>query len=99
MRTTPTLAHQKLLELLRLTPQAHLREGYVMALRNAVDDYVWAILHEVDRRLTPTAANRPPINRRLRPPQPLSRLLPSTGGSARPRVLIQTSSKLSPADI
>ena len=48
MRTTPTLARQKLMELLRMTPQANMREGYVMALRNAVDDYVSAILHEVD---------------------------------------------------
>ncbi len=46
MRTAPTLARQKLMELLRLTPQAHMREGYVMALLNAVDDYVRAILHE-----------------------------------------------------
>ena len=46
MRTTPTLARQKLLELLRLTPQANMREGYVMALRNAVDEYVRAIVHD-----------------------------------------------------
>ena len=48
MRTTPTLARKKLLELLRLTPEAHMREGYVVALRNAVDDYVHAIVHDVD---------------------------------------------------
>ena len=29
-----------------LTPQPHMREGYVMALRNAVDEYARAILHE-----------------------------------------------------
>ncbi len=46
MRTTPTLARQKLLDLLRLTPEVRLREGYVFALRNAVHDYVRAILHE-----------------------------------------------------
>ena len=39
---------RKLLELLRLTPEPHMREGDVMLLRNAVDDYVRAILHEVD---------------------------------------------------
>ncbi len=44
MRTTPTLARQKLLELLRLTPEPHLLEGYVMVLRNAVDEYVRAIV-------------------------------------------------------
>ncbi len=48
MRTTPTSARQKLMELLRLTPEPHMREGYVMALRNAVDDYVRALLHDVD---------------------------------------------------
>ncbi len=48
MRTAPTLARQKLLELVRLTPEPCMREGYVMALRNAVDDYVQAILQEVD---------------------------------------------------
>ncbi len=47
MRTARTLA-QKLMELLRLTPEAHMREGYVMVLLNAVDDYVQAILQEVD---------------------------------------------------
>ena len=34
-------------ELLRLKPEASMREGYVMALRNAVDDYVRAIVHDV----------------------------------------------------
>ena len=48
MHTTPTLARQKLMELLRLTPQANMREGYVMVLLNSVDDYVRAIVHEVD---------------------------------------------------
>ena len=48
MRTAPPIARERLLELLRLTPQANMREGYVMALRNAVDDYVSAILHDVD---------------------------------------------------
>ncbi len=48
MRTTPTLARQKLIELLRLTPEASMRDGYVMALRNAVDEYVRALLHDVD---------------------------------------------------
>ncbi len=50
MRTTPTLARQKLLELLRLTPEPHKREGFVMAFLNAVDDYVRALLHDVDTR-------------------------------------------------
>ena len=48
MRNTPTLARQRLLELLHLTPQTNMFEGYVLALRNAVDDYVRAILHKVD---------------------------------------------------
>ena len=48
MRTTPTLARQKLLELLRLTPQANMREGYVIVFLNAADDYVRAILHDFD---------------------------------------------------
>ena len=48
MRTTLPIVRQKLLELLRLTPEPHMREGYVMVLLNAVDDYVRAILHEVD---------------------------------------------------
>ena len=46
MRTTPTLARQKLMELLRLTPQANMREGYVMALRHLVDEYAQAILEK-----------------------------------------------------
>ena len=36
------------MELLRLTPQANMREGYVLAFLNAVDDYVRAILNDVD---------------------------------------------------
>jgi len=48
MQTTLPVARQKLLELLRLRPEPHMREGYVMALRNAVDEYVRAILHETD---------------------------------------------------
>ncbi len=44
MRTDPPVAREKLLELLHLTPEPHMREGYVMALRNAVDEYVQAIL-------------------------------------------------------
>ena len=48
MHTALPTTRQKLMELLRLTPQANMREGYVMALRNALDDYVRAILHEVD---------------------------------------------------
>ena len=48
MRTTPTLARKKLLELLRLTPEHSMREGYVMALLNAVDEYVRAIVHDAD---------------------------------------------------
>ncbi len=42
------VARKKVLNLVRLTPELHKREGYVVALRNAVDDYVRAILHEVD---------------------------------------------------
>ncbi len=48
MHTALPTARQKLLELLHLTPEPHMREGYVMALRNAVDDYVRAIVHDVD---------------------------------------------------
>lgn len=44
MRTAPPTVRQRLLELVHLTPQPHHREGYVMALRNAVDEYVRAIL-------------------------------------------------------
>ncbi len=47
MCTAPPMAREKLLELLRLTPEPHLREGYVMVLLNAVDDYVCAFFHEV----------------------------------------------------
>ncbi len=48
MRTAPPMARQRLLKLLRLTPEPHMREGYVMALRNAVDEYVRAIVHDAD---------------------------------------------------
>ncbi len=48
MCTALSVARQKLMELLRLTPESHMREGFVMALRNAVDDYVRALLHDVD---------------------------------------------------
>ncbi len=47
MHPAQSTTHQRLLELLRLTPEPHMREGYVMALRNAVDDYVRAIVHDV----------------------------------------------------
>jgi hypothetical protein len=46
MRTAPPTARQRLLELVHLTPQPHHREGYVMALRNAVNEYVQAILEK-----------------------------------------------------
>ena len=48
MRTPPRIARQRLMELLNRTPEPHRREGYVMALRNAVDEYVRAIVHDVD---------------------------------------------------
>ncbi len=48
MQKTLPIARQKLLELLRLTPEPHMREGYVMVFLNAADDYVRAIQHEVD---------------------------------------------------
>ena len=48
MRTPPTIAREKLLKLVHLTPEPHMREGYVMALRNAVDEYVRAIVHDAD---------------------------------------------------
>ncbi len=46
MRTTPTLARQKLMELMRLTPEPHMREGYLLALRHLVDEYAQAILEK-----------------------------------------------------
>ena len=46
MPTAQSTARQRLLELLRLTPEPHMHEGYVMALRNAVDEYVQAILEK-----------------------------------------------------
>ena len=55
MRTAPPTARQRLLELVRLTPEPHMREGYVMALQDAVDDYVHAILHDVDAVHDPAA--------------------------------------------
>ena len=33
---------------LRITPEPHMREGYAMVFLNAADDYVSAILHDVD---------------------------------------------------
>ncbi len=48
MPAPPVMAREKLLELLHLIPEAPMREGYVMALQNAVDDYVRAILHDFD---------------------------------------------------
>ncbi len=47
MKTLP-IARQKLLELLRVTPERYRREGYAMAILNAADDYAHAILHDVD---------------------------------------------------
>ncbi len=44
-------SREKLLELLRLTPEPHLREGYVMVFLNAADDYVRAILHDFPERV------------------------------------------------
>ena len=44
MRTAPPTARERLLELVHLTPQPDMYDGYVMALRNAVDEYVQAIL-------------------------------------------------------
>ena len=46
MRTALPIARERVLELLHLTPEPHMREGYVMALRNAVDEYVQAILEK-----------------------------------------------------
>ena len=48
MNTAQATARQKLMELVRLTPQANMREGYVMAFLNAVDEYVHSILRESD---------------------------------------------------
>ena len=48
MQKTLPIARQKLLELLRLTPEPHRREGYVAVFLNAADDYAHAILHDVD---------------------------------------------------
>ena len=38
------------MELLRLTPEPHMREGYVMVFLNVADDYVRAILHDFPER-------------------------------------------------
>ncbi len=46
MRTTPTLARQRLIELLRLTLEQHKQEGYLMALRYLVDEYAQTILEK-----------------------------------------------------
>lgn len=51
MRTALPPTRQKLMELLRLTPEAHMREGYVMALRNAFEEYVRTILHDFPERV------------------------------------------------
>ena len=48
MQKTLPIARQKLLELLRVTPEPHRREGYVAVFLNAADDYARAILHDVD---------------------------------------------------
>ena len=48
MGTASSRARQKLMELLRLTPEPPMREGYVMALQDAVDRYVRVILHEAE---------------------------------------------------
>ena len=48
MQTTLPIARQRLLEILRRTPERHMREGYVAVFLNAADDYVSAILHDVD---------------------------------------------------
>ncbi len=48
MHTALPTARQKLLELLRLTPQTNMVEGYLMALQNAFEEYVRTILHDVD---------------------------------------------------
>ena len=48
MRTPLSAARQKLMELLRQTPAAHMREGYVWRLQDAVDIYVEAILEKGD---------------------------------------------------
>ena len=51
MNTAQSTARQRLIELLRLTPQTNMLEGYLMALQNAVDDYVHAILHDFPERV------------------------------------------------
>ena len=48
MQMTLSIARRKLLELLRVTPERYMREGYVMVFLNAADDYVNAILHDVN---------------------------------------------------
>lgn len=51
MRTALPIAREKVLELLRLTPEPHMREGYVIVFLNAADDYVRAILHDFPERV------------------------------------------------
>ena len=48
MQKTLPIARQKLLELLRVTPERYTREGYVAVFLNSADDYARAILHDVD---------------------------------------------------
>ncbi len=46
MQKTLTIARQKLLELLRVTPEPHRREGYVIVFLKVADEYADAILHD-----------------------------------------------------
>ena len=46
MLSTLSIARQKLLEFLRVTPERHTREGYVIVFLNAADEYADAILHD-----------------------------------------------------
>ena len=48
MQKTLPIAREKLLELLRVTPEPHTREGFVIVFLNAADEYADAILHHVD---------------------------------------------------
>ena len=45
MKTLP-IARQKLLELLRVPPERHRREGYVAVFLKVADEYAHAILHD-----------------------------------------------------
>ena len=47
MKTLP-IARQKLLELLRVTPERHTRARYVLVFLKVADEYADAILHDVD---------------------------------------------------